>query len=143
MFLRLFRETDPFQLMFALGIVPDCDTSTKGYWNLVHAILRDRFKDKQAAQDWGRSLTMESANKIYTISESHRERFKSAKIRLRGSRYKVPVLIDPQGQDPEEFVISIVGPLDGFEMDDPVDLNALIAANGLNAVASHGVHLNV
>lgn len=109
-------QADPFQLMMARGVIPDCATSTRGFWNIVAAILSDLFKDKQAAQDWGRSLTMESANGIYPISESHREGMTSALVKLKGSRYKVAVLIDPQTQDPKEFAESVLGSLDFFEI---------------------------
>lgn len=109
-------QADPFKLMLARGIFPDCVRSTKGYGNVVAAILPDLFKDSQAVQDWGRALTLESANKLYPISESQRERMILAKVRLEGTRYKVPVLIEPQDQDPKEFTESILGPLGVFEI---------------------------
>jgi hypothetical protein len=110
-------QADPFELMRARGIVMACRSTTRGFWHIVAAVLPDMFKDKQAAQDRSRSLTMESANKLYLISESHRESMISAKVRLAGTRYAVPILIDPHGKDPKEFAIGILGALDFFEID--------------------------
>ena len=108
-------QADPFSLMKARGILPNCDSSKRGYWNLVAAILYDRFLNPQAAKDWGRSVTVESTNRNILISESHREGYIEAEIRLAGTRYKVPVLIRPGEVDPKMFVVSIVGPLSHFE----------------------------
>ena len=69
---------------------------------------------------------MESVNKLYLVSKSHRERMIPAKIRLVGTRCKVQVRINPGGHDAKRFVKSIVGPLDHFELDDPPSIETII-----------------
>jgi len=110
-------QADPFLVMLARGVIPDCDRSERGYWNVVSAIMPDRFKDTQAAKDWGRTLTVESTNKNILISESHREGFIRAFVRVKGARYKAPVLIVCGDDDPYAFAEQVMGPLELFELD--------------------------
>jgi putative DNA primase/helicase len=99
----------PRELMAARGVVPDCGTDTKGFWDLVVAILPDLFRSKQAAWDAGRSRWDTSMRKI-SIDKSQRERWQSLRGKPHGGRYSIPVLVDPPRRRDLEVMLELMEP---------------------------------
>ena len=92
-------QPTPLELLAARGLVPDCPPETKGYWPGIAAALPDLFKDAQAAKDWSkgeeRRSQWSSSMKTIFIDVFHRESWLRLWARASGSRYSIPVLVDP------------------------------------------------
>jgi hypothetical protein len=105
-------EPDPSMLMAARGLVVD-EKASHGKWPIVQKVLCDRFNTERAARD---ALTRANANRDYTLVNARVRDFLFATVRIEGSRYSVPVLIDPDQGNPREVAERLLGPLDGFEL---------------------------
>jgi putative DNA primase/helicase len=104
-------EPNPLMLMAARGLVI-AESATKGKWAIIQKVLSDRFPTEQAARH---GLKRSNANSIYILANERLSSFVSASIKLEGSRYAVPVLIDGSRGDPRETAERLLGPLDDFK----------------------------
>jgi hypothetical protein len=104
-------QPTPLELLAARGARLDCQPEAKGYWPTVAAWLPDLFKDAQAAKDWARGEERLSrwdlSMNISLIDESHRENWLKLSARPPGSRYSVPVLIDPARREALGAVVEL------------------------------------
>jgi putative DNA primase/helicase len=105
-------EPDPRTLMAARGLLP-APTATHGQWAIVQKVLCDRFNTDRAARD---ALTRANANREYILANARVSDFIPAKVKIKGTRYAVPVLIDPSQGDLREAAERLLGPLDSFEV---------------------------
>jgi hypothetical protein len=81
-------EPTPFDLMAARGVIVP-DTSAKGAWGVVAAMLPDVFADMQAAKNTlGRSRCYNRNSIIYGFNT-----VRDGKLKIAGARYAVPVKI--------------------------------------------------
>jgi hypothetical protein len=89
-------QPTPLELLAARGLVPDCKPDAKGYWPTVQAMLPDVFKNVQAVKDAAKGSQWKSSIGTISIDRFHRESWQPRKARPHGSRYSVPVLVDPE-----------------------------------------------
>lgn len=90
-------QPTPLEILAARGLVPDCQPEAKGYWPTVQAALSDLYPSPDAAR-FGFAATLsrdETSMNRYFIDESSRERWARLSARQPGSRYSIPVLVDP------------------------------------------------
>ena len=88
-------QPTPVELLAARGVVPACGSAAKGYWSTVQAVLPDVFKDVAAAKEAARGSRWESSMDTLLIDKSHRESWLPHQARPLGSRYAIPVMVDP------------------------------------------------
>lgn len=101
-------EPSPAAIMAARGVmVPD--TMAKGAWAMVAAILPDLFPSAEAARDAGKDRASRGGNPIDSpIGISPRER-STARVRLAGGRYAVPVVLAADTLAEAEAILARLG----------------------------------
>jgi len=100
-------KAHPLDLLAARGVVLDCESDAKGYWEVVAAVLPDRFRDAKAAWDWGREFRdkqggsrMKAPNNNILLGKYMREAgalslYSPVKLGVAGGRYSIAARIDP------------------------------------------------
>lgn len=101
-------EPSPAAIMAARGVmVPD--TMAKGAWAMVAAILPDLYPSPDAARDAGKDRASRGGNPIDSlIGISPRER-STARVRLAGGRYAVPVMLAADTLAEAEAILARLG----------------------------------
>lgn len=133
-------QPHPLELLAARGLVPDCDTDTKGYWPVVTAMMPDMFGTPDAARvAFARSCEQTSMSNI-SIDKCSRERgrttgqdvnftagqssladnlsreqmsmsnWQSFEAKPHGGRYSIPVLVDPARHRDLEIILELIEP---------------------------------